>query len=270
VDKINNSQYLRDEQYKNAKNLNARIRLHVEFSANDYGWFRWVFDQYDLPEEARILELGCGPGDQWRENQARIPAGWQVTLSDFSPGMLEQAQQNLAEVAHPFNFEVINAQEIPYPADSFDAVIANHCIYHFPDRARALSEIQRVLKPGERFYATTIGDTHMQDLSHLIARFEPQAVKILPSDQIPFTLENGAEQLSTWLEAVSMDRYQDQLRVTDAGLLVAYVYSGMRANLSQERKSELLTFFEQELQAAGGVITIGKDSGIFMGRKALA
>ena len=45
--KINDQTYLCDEQYKDASNLNARIRLHVEFSTNKYGWFRWVFDQYE-------------------------------------------------------------------------------------------------------------------------------------------------------------------------------------------------------------------------------
>ena len=90
--KLNDPDYLLNEQYQDAGNLNARIRLHIEFSTNKYGWFPWVFDRYDLPEKCRILELGCGPGDLWGENMHRISPGWEITLSDFSPGMLEKAQ----------------------------------------------------------------------------------------------------------------------------------------------------------------------------------
>jgi len=76
---------LRD-QYEDASNLNARVRLHAEFSTNKYGWCRWVFDQLQLPERCRVLEVGCGPGWLWKQNLRRIPAGWDITLSDFSPG----------------------------------------------------------------------------------------------------------------------------------------------------------------------------------------
>jgi 16S rRNA G1207 methylase RsmC len=52
----------------NASNLNARIRLHQMFSTNKVGWQRWLFDQFKLPPQGRILELGCGAGTLWLEN----------------------------------------------------------------------------------------------------------------------------------------------------------------------------------------------------------
>ena len=60
--------YLLTKQYRNASNLNARIRLHARFSSNQYGWMPWVFDQLDLSPDSHILELGCGSGDLWLEN----------------------------------------------------------------------------------------------------------------------------------------------------------------------------------------------------------
>jgi hypothetical protein len=42
-----------------------------------------VFDQLTgLPQQSRILELGCGPSWLWRHNGDRIPAGWRVVLTD--------------------------------------------------------------------------------------------------------------------------------------------------------------------------------------------
>ncbi len=105
--------YLLTEQYKTAANLTARVDLHKLFSVNKYGWFRRVFDHLDLPPQARILEKACGRGDLWRENLVRIPAGWEVTLSDFAEGMLAETKSNLANTDYEFNFKQIDIRSIP-------------------------------------------------------------------------------------------------------------------------------------------------------------
>jgi SAM-dependent methyltransferase len=266
MSKINDQTYLREDQYKDASNLNARIRLHVEFSTNKYGWFRWVFDQYELPARAQILELGCGPGDLWLENIDRIPDGWVITISDFSDGMLDKARENLMNQSHPFTFEVIDAQSIPYETDCFDILIANHFLYHVPDRSKAISEIRRVLKPGGRFYGTTIGIDHMKELPELVARFDSEESVFLSNKDIPFTLENGAEQLKPFFTEVQIRRYPDELRVTDVDVLVDYALSGMRLGLEDDRREEFADFIKQEMTANDGVISIKKDSGIFLAR----
>ena len=65
MSKLSDQNYLLSKQYKTASNLDARFHLHERFSVNKYGWDRWVFDHFDLPQESRILELGCGPCYLW-------------------------------------------------------------------------------------------------------------------------------------------------------------------------------------------------------------
>ena len=76
------------EQYPDGRNLGARLSLHDRFSRNQTGWHRWVFGQLDLEPDARVLELGCGPAALWHRNLDLLPSGWEITLSDFSPGRL--------------------------------------------------------------------------------------------------------------------------------------------------------------------------------------
>jgi SAM-dependent methyltransferase len=263
--RINDPHYLR-EQYQDAGNLNARIRLHQKFSVNDYGWFRWVFDRFDLSEDACILELGCGPGLLWQENARRIPSGWEVALSDFSPGMLSQARANLKGIPHPFAFEVIDAQNIPYPAARFDAVIANHFLYHVPDRTRAIAEIRRVLKENGRLYATTVGDDHMEKITRLVNRFDPGGEIIIHGVTFPFTLKNGGDQLRTAFARVEICRYPDELRITEAQPLVDYILSSTRFSIPADDalRADLLRFIESELAANDGVITVHKESGMLI------
>jgi hypothetical protein len=91
-----NMEHLRDAQYGTARNFNARVALHQRFRTNPYGFNRWLFDRLlRLPDDSRLLELGCGPGWLWRANVARIPRRWVATLTDCSRGMATEARSHL-------------------------------------------------------------------------------------------------------------------------------------------------------------------------------
>jgi ubiquinone/menaquinone biosynthesis C-methylase UbiE len=92
MSQISNQNYLLHDQYKDSSNFSARVELHRRFSTNKYGWHRWVFDHIKAAPDSNVLELGCGPGLLWRANRDRIPDDWHITLSDFSPGMLQEAR----------------------------------------------------------------------------------------------------------------------------------------------------------------------------------
>lgn len=259
--------YLRSDQYKSAANLNVRIELHRRFSVNRYGWQRWVFDQFDLPPHARLLELGCGPADLWRENRRRLPTDWDLTLSDLSPGMVEQAQAALSAAGlTPLpRCEVIDAQAIPYPDATFDAVIANHMLYHVPDRPKALAEMRRVLRPGGRLYAATVGEGHLTELRRLI---EAAVGRSLPPDPAvaAFSLENGPTQLAPWFTAVERRNYPDALVITEAQPLIAYILSA-RAwfGLADEAEVAPIAQMVRQRLASDGVIYLSKSSGLVVG-----
>jgi ubiquinone/menaquinone biosynthesis C-methylase UbiE len=264
---ISDQTYLLTDQYKDASKLDARVQLHLLFSTNKYGWHRWCFDQYALPAEAAVLELGCGPAHLWKSNRDRLPAHWNITLSDFSAGMLEQAERNLGERAAAFRFEVIDAQSIPFEANTFDAVIANHMLYHVPDRLLALSEMRRVLKPGGTVYLATNGLLHLRELRELRQRFDPQAHFGWNQTAAKFfSLNAGGAEVAQFFADVHIVRYQDDLNVTEAEPLVNYIFSMTTAAEVKNRRDELRRFIESEL-AEHGVIHIGIDSGMFIGTK---
>lgn len=260
-----NHNYLRDDQYKNAANLNARIELHRRFSINKYSFQRWVFDQFDLPENSRVLELGSGPGSLWLGNLDRIPPSWQVTLSDFSAGMVEEQRQNLANSSHPFKFEQIDAASLPFDNASLDAVIANHMLYHVPDRPKAFSEIHRVLKPTGRFFAATNGKDHLKEFSELITSFNSSLKYDFANSSSGFSLENGISQLSPYFSTIELRIYEDGLVVTEAEPLINYILSTKtaRAVLVGDKLIEFRQFVEQEL-ASHGSIYLTKSTGLFI------
>lgn len=252
--------YLLTEQYRDGANLGARAGLHERFGTNPYGWQRWVFDRLDLPPGGRVLELGCGPGWLWRENRERIPAGWRVVLGDLSVGMVGEARRDLGEGGRGFAFATLDAQALPFADGSFDAVVANHMLYHVPDRERALAEVRRVLRPGGRFYAATNGRGSMRELGALLGRLDP---RLAARRRLAFDLENGGEQLARWFAEVVLHRYDDALMVTEAEPLVAYVLSG--GALGEVEGAALRGLVAGEL-ARHGAIRIGKETGLFAAR----
>ncbi len=262
MSKFTDQQYLKFDQYKDATNLNARLTIHERFSTNSYGWFNWVFDTLiKLPMKAKILELGCGSALLWKLIVERIPAGWNITLSDLSPGMLDAAWRNLVVTGRTFQFKEIDAQAIPFEDETFDAVIANHMLYHIPDRAKAIAEINRVLKPGGHFIATTVGENHMHEIMDWFRRIHVD--NIWESFVVPFTLENGLEQLQPYFSQVALSRYEDNLLVTEIEPLIAYIRSGVRVTeLSENELASLRLDLEKELKEKGRIF-ITKDSGLF-------
>ncbi len=263
--------YLKNDQYKNAANLNARIYLHAQFSTNKYGWHRFVFDYFaPLPADARILEVGCGPATLWVKNPDRIPSGWDITLTDFSDGMLKDAQQNLKAVPHPFKFQVANAMELPFEDATFDAVIANHMLYHVPDRPQALAEFKRVLKPSGWLFAATNGDQHLLEMDEMLHRFDPansNRIAEIRQNAVDFGLATGAAQLEAFFSEVQLHLYDDALEVTEATPLIAYIGSMTWGALKSKQVRGLADYITQTMIQQGS-IHITKETGLFVGRRA--
>lgn len=261
--KMTDSQYLNKVQYKNPENLNARILIHSKFSTGNENWADFIFRHLLLKPEMKILALGCGNATQWRENQQKFPPDVKFFLTDLSHGMLVTAKDPLKK-DNRFTLMACNSENIPFLACQFDRVTANHMLYHVPHIDQAFTEVARVIRPNGILMAATNGETHMQELYDLVHAFEPSYTQE-DAKHTRFSLENGASILSKVFPAVMRIDYDSNLWVTDAVLLTDYVYSMWDAQetIHQERKPELVSFFQRIIDKEGGVF-IRKSTGIFL------
>ena len=203
-------------QYATDANLQTRIALHARFSTNPH-WTEWLFEQEAPPPGARILELGCGPATFWKVNRGRIDPSWSLTLSDFSPGMIEAARSVLGDRA---DYVVADALALPFADESFEAVLANHMLYHVPDRPQAFREIRRVLVPGGTLHAATNGHGHFAELQELVGPRWPFSRHVEA-----FGLETGPPQLEAFFVDVRVERFETALEVTEVEPVLAYIRS---------------------------------------------
>ncbi len=268
--------YLLDRQYRDATNLNARVALHARFSTNRYGWYRWVSDQIVLSPGNRLLELGCGPGGIWPALLPNLPTDIALCLTDLSGGMVETARKTLddeltadAENIHNVRamYAVADAATIPFPDASFDAVIANHMLYHVPDLPATLGEIRRVLRPGDTLYASTIGRGHLKELDELLNVISPGVDPWGGERPTTFMLDDGDKDLAPFFPHIERRVYPDGLKVTDTDALLAYALStAARAELEVGDRLETLGCLVDDEIAAHGAFSITKETGMFIAR----
>ncbi|MBD5586324.1 methyltransferase domain-containing protein [Clostridium botulinum] len=288
------------QQYENASNLRARIAIHELFSTNKEGWMPWFFKELkhelsrissncqnyneninneniselsnlDLKRSnIKILELGCGDASLWNKNFNNIPLNWEITLTDFSEGMLKDAKKNLREKRSRFNFKIVNAEKIPFEEESFDVVIANHMLYHVPNINKALKEINRVLKSEGILFASTVGKNHMKEIRKIISTFNiynltSESWEITDS----FQLENGLKIVSEYFNMVELKRYKDNLKVTDPVYILDYIFSmpgNNKVNLSSKDLKKIYDYLEDNIKEKENIY-ITKDTGYFKGKK---
>jgi len=259
---------LLSEQYLNSNNYLARIEINRRFRTNPQPWTRWIFDQIKFPENSKVLELGCGNGIFWKTNHDRIMDDSQIILSDFSKGMLNDARNVLGDISKGFEYEVFDAQQIPYPNEYFDVIIANLMLYHVPNRKKAFSEIRRVLRSGGVFYATTFGKSNMKEINEMVSSYDNRLDNSLEFFAMEFGLENGKSQLKQYFHDVKIKRYHDSLRITEVDPIVEYVLSfGKNKEILVNENLRSFKEYITEILDNNGKIMVTKDTGIFIAKK---
>lgn len=97
------------------------------------------------PEETKILDAGTGPGFF---AIILAEAGYQVTAVDYTEEMLKEARENARELAEKIHWEQMDAQNLAFPDQTFDAVVSRNLTWNLENPSKAYREWLRVLKTG--------------------------------------------------------------------------------------------------------------------------
>jgi len=103
----------------------------------------------------RVLDVACGTGIIARLALQRIGTKGTVTGVDINPGMLAVARSITSDL--PIEWQEANAEDLPYPADSYDIVFCQMGLQFMEDKPSALKEMHRVLVPGGRLFLNMPG-----------------------------------------------------------------------------------------------------------------
>lgn len=250
-------------QYGQSGNLDIRIELHRRFTVGETDFGRWVRSQMNLVPGMKILEAGCGEGGLWRAQPGEIPPV-ELELTDLSEGMLNTARERLANSPLKIRLQKADVCGLPFESGSFDMAVANHMLYHVPDRARAISELRRVVKEDGTLICSTAGRDNMRELWALIGEcLETDPEELQP--RLSFERENGAEQLMACFSRVEWVECPAHLEVDRADMLARYagsMQSMIGRNLPEGWQNRLERMAQERIDRDGS-IWISKSAGLF-------
>jgi ubiquinone/menaquinone biosynthesis C-methylase UbiE len=143
-----------------------------------------TLDRLGLQPGQRVLEIGPGPGRLLLPAARRVLPGGEAVGLDIQPAMIERLSAR-AKQAGIINLTAIvgDAAELHFPEASFDLVFLCAVLGVIPDRAAALAQAYRALKPrGVLSITEMAGDPHYQRRSAvqrlaLAAGFQPRSVR---------------------------------------------------------------------------------------------
>ena len=102
-----------------------------------------------LRSPSRVLEIAAGTGVVTRALASALPENVSIVATDLNEAMLEHAQS--VGTCRPVEWRQADAAALPFPDETFDAVICQFGVMFFPDKAKAFAEAHRVLRPGGVF-----------------------------------------------------------------------------------------------------------------------
>jgi SAM-dependent methyltransferase len=165
----------------------------------------------------KVLEVGIGTG----RNLEHYPAAaTTITGLDPSRGMLRKLQRRLVRQTRRVDAVRAGAEAIPFADDSFDTVVSFLTLCSVPDRARALREIRRVLRPDGQWLVFEHGLSPQPRLARWQRRLSPLQRALAAGCSLDVAVR-------TELEAADFDcRELEAAALPGISKSVGYVYSG--------------------------------------------
>jgi ubiquinone/menaquinone biosynthesis C-methylase UbiE len=117
-----------------------------------------LLDQANPGENDKVLDLACGTGTMALMIKARHPSTAVAGL-DGDPEILALAREKTRKAGLDIEFNEALSSSMPYPSNEFDIVFSSLFFHHLKpaEKARTLTEVIRVLKPGGRFHVCDWG-----------------------------------------------------------------------------------------------------------------
>jgi len=106
-----------------------------------------LYDRYDLPDSARIADIGCGSGEITGRLAARYPEATLVGV-EILESSVAHARAKHAALAPRLEFEQGDAFELRFAPETFDLVVCRHLLQSVPEPQQVLAELWRICAPG--------------------------------------------------------------------------------------------------------------------------
>jgi ubiquinone/menaquinone biosynthesis C-methylase UbiE len=198
-----------------------------------------------------VLDVATGPGEPALSLAALVEPEGQVFGIDPVPEMVAAAQRAAAHLGfRNAKFEVAPADQLPFPADTFDAVVSRFGVMFFPSPLDALREILRVLKPGRKLalavWHSAETNPFFTTLSGVIDRFV-DSPPLAPDAPDAFRFASPGKLRDVLAEAGAIAPVERLLQFTIQAPLPVEDFWTLRTEMSEKLRTKLALLSREQL-----------------------
>jgi ubiquinone/menaquinone biosynthesis C-methylase UbiE len=113
-----------------------------------------TYELLDLHPGDRVIDVGCGAGDDVLAMARFVGPNGRVVGMDASETMIEESRRRSSGLGLPVEFVAGDAHNLDFAVGSFDAARADRVFQHLKDPEKALAELVRITRPGGRIVVT--------------------------------------------------------------------------------------------------------------------
>jgi|GEM_PF-72953 Methylase involved in ubiquinone/menaquinone biosynthesis len=142
-----------------------------------------LIEQAGIREGQSVLDIAGGAGEPSLTIAGVVAPSGLVTCTDAVPEMVEAAQSEAKrQGVENIQFRVCTADSLPFPDNSFDAVVSRLGMMFFPDSLAAMREMMRVTKPGGTLALAVWHKSELNPFCHLVSNVIEQHVQSPAAD----------------------------------------------------------------------------------------
>ncbi len=217
------------EFQETTNDLLKRIDIHSQYGTRDID--AWMLEVLNLQKGIKILDIGCGAGKQCFSFFHHLEGQADITGTDVSESLLDQARLENQKINNAVEFEVLDFNKpFELPSNTYDLISACFAIYYAQDIPFTLQEMHRVLKPGGRLFTTGPMPTNKAVFYDIIKEATGKPIPPMPgSSRYASEIYGTMEQL---FSKVEQHIFENPLTFTEVEPFMVYT----RASMSEDRK----------------------------------
>lgn len=152
-DKVNTGHHIEDKELiKNARKPEGELGGQIldRMNKSHEQMARWGVSHFEVNEDSKILDIGCGGGRNIERFSAQISDSGRVVGIDYSEVSVEKSKELNRKAIDRGIVNVLqgSVSDMPFYDETFDIATAFETVYFWPDFINDLKEVHRVLKKG--------------------------------------------------------------------------------------------------------------------------
>lgn len=192
-----------------------------------------------VADKMRVLDVGCGPGIM---TAALAYDAKEIVAFDITPEMISRARQRCeTEGLTNVQFQVGQAEKLPFEDASFNVIVTRLTFHHFSDPAIVLSEMKRVIKPGGTIIIADIISSEIPEESELHNALEilrdPSHIRMIPRSEFKELIESAKLNIKEEDSWIKKREFSEWIQITNSPERAAPLSIVMRSLAKAEIKA---------------------------------